>query len=119
MRSDRMATWTSGEPVSLAFVALLSMTSFLRSAVIVIFLFRSSKVENTERSELAGRKLCQCNWLTLACGEIDREPLKIVAVCFIRQPCEVWCTNQNRIAATQANRVLPSNSQCRDAVQRG
>src|SRR5690606_9908134 len=36
MRSDRIATWTSGEPVSLALVAYSLMSSLLRSAVIDI-----------------------------------------------------------------------------------
>src|SRR6476620_9414777 len=36
MRSDRIATWTSGEPVSPALVAFVLMTSALRSAAIDI-----------------------------------------------------------------------------------
>ncbi len=50
------------------------ITSFLRSVVIVICRSSSSKVENTERSQLAFCELGQRNRLALCCREKTVSP---------------------------------------------
>src|ERR1700743_2610555 len=67
MRSDRIAIWTSGEPVSLAPVAFSATTSFLRSGVI-IFQFRTSgvgKIEHAKRPKLSFGDFGQCHGRTV------------------------------------------------------
>src|SRR3546814_2155339 len=51
MRSVRIATWTSGEPVSLLSRALSLMTSALRSAVIDIFSFPRTSLLQIEAAD--------------------------------------------------------------------
>src|SRR5215469_4574657 len=80
----------------------------------------SSKVENTKRPQLATRKLGERNRLTLSGGEIDREPLKIVACARLFPDAGKQSrSHQNGIAGAQAHRIRTRHGKRRDAVQRG
>src|SRR5205823_5112541 len=118
MRSESTATCTSGEPVSASFAPYSEISSFLRSAVIDIR-SSSSKVEDTERSQLSGLNRGERNGLAIASGEIDREPLQIAVVSFFRKAGEQIRPHQDRIAAAQPDRIRTRDGQRRDAVQRG
>src|ERR1043166_5479125 len=119
MRSESTATCTSAEPVSPGFLAYSEITSCLRSVVIVIR-SSSSKVEDTERPQLSFRQFGQRDRLALGGGEKDRKPLKIVASRNdVRQPGEQIRAGEDRIAASEANRIRTRHGQRRDAVQRG
>src|SRR3954453_12294803 len=118
MPPESTATCTSGEPVSPSFAPYSEINSFLRSTVIDIR-SSSSKVEDTERSQLSCLNRSKRNWLAVSSREIDRKPLQIVAVSFFRKTCEQICSHQNRIAAAQPDRIRTRYGQRRDAVQRG
>src|SRR3954465_2438710 len=118
IRSESTASCTSGEPVSPSLAPYSEISSFLRSTVIDIR-SSSSKVEDTERSQLPGLQCRERNRLAIAGGKIDRKPLQIVVVSFFREAGEESCPHQNRIAAAQPDRIRTRNGQRRDAVQRG
>src|SRR5690242_7518130 len=118
MRPESTATCTSAEPVSPSFAPYSEISSFLRSAVIDIR-SSSSKVEDTERPQLACLQCRERNRLAIAGGKIDREPLQIVVVSFFREAREQIRPHQDRIAAAQPDRIRTRHGQRRDAVQRG
>src|ERR1051326_4156200 len=116
MRSESTATCTSGEPVSPSLAPYSEISSFLRSAVIDIR-SSSSKVEDTERSQLSSLQCRERNRLAIAGGKIDLWPLQIVVVSFFRETREQILPHQNRIAAAQPDRIRTRDGQRRDAVQ--
>src|SRR5579864_5376351 len=71
MRSDRIATCTSGEPVSPALTAYSPMSVCLRSAVIDIEWFPST-VDDAQRLQAAALDPCHRHQQPLAAGADDR-----------------------------------------------
>jgi hypothetical protein len=57
MRSVRIATWTSGEPVSFGLVACSLMSAFLRSAVIDIVMSFGSGVDLAGQAGMSSSKV--------------------------------------------------------------
>src|ERR1700761_7693575 len=121
MRSDRIAIWTSGEPVSLAPVAFSATTSFLRSGVI-IFQFRTSgvgKIEHAKRPKLSFGDFGQCHGRTVFLLEEHDLALKLAVTESVLHAGEQIRTDEDGVAGSDANRIGTTNGQRRDAVQRG
>src|SRR5215475_6638728 len=116
MRSDRIATCTSGDPVSPGFLAYVLITSALRPAVTDIglpFLSRGSahqagKVEHALGDDFAtiqlgkGQQAARCRDIDCA-AEIGGVP----------------SAQQNGLASLKPCRVCSADGQRRDVVQRG
>src|ERR1700742_1661595 len=115
IRSLKMATWTSGEPVSLLPLAYSLMTSDFRSEVIDIgFSFRESEVHHAHRTELARFETGQSDEPAFGHGAnhvAGGEPPNTVAVESVEK--------SNRLPGPKAYRLGGRQGQCRDVVQRG
>src|ERR1700749_4108060 len=105
MRSDRIAIWTSGEPVSPFLVAFSATTSFLRSGVI-IFQFRTSglgKIEDTKRPKLSFGDLGQCHGRTVFFLQKDDRPLELAVTKTVLHSCEQVRADEDGVAGSDAN----------------
>ena len=117
MRSDRIATWTSGEPVSPDLVAYVLMTSALRPVVIDIghnlsslpaLPVRPAKL-NTRLGTISPRSISASAMSWPADRDVDRAA----------EDGSVPSAQQNGLAPVEPCRICPADGQRRDVVQRG
>src|SRR5215470_3896534 len=115
MRSLRTATCTSGEPVSLGFLAYSWMTACLRSAVIdIVNPLRLLKVQHAYRTKIAALETRQRHRLAARHGTHQTAAFEMA------DALQILAAEQaHRLAATQAVRLGIGQGQGRDVVQRG
>src|SRR6185369_17506801 len=107
MRSLRIATWTSGEPVSALPWAYDLISSALRAAVIDIGISIELEVEDAHRLESCAVRTDQRHQLAFKLGSQERAGKRCVP------------GQRHRLALAQPDRLGFRQGQRRDVVQRG
>src|SRR6516162_343205 len=113
MRSLRIATWTSGDPVSPSLVAYSIMSACLRSAVIDTDLTPSA-IDDPRRLESAVCDLGQSDHHLVVPDANDRTLVESIQM----RPC-ANIVRRHPLPATQSSSFGCGQGQSRDVVQRG
>src|SRR5438105_1089159 len=113
MRSDRIATCTSGEPVSSSFVRYSPISVCLRSAVIDIG-WVPSTIDDAHRAEAAILDPRQTDKQPIEPGADDRAVLDASKTLLLAS-----VLRRHALTVTQAGRLACRQGQGRDVVQHG